>query len=54
MAAVLATSWPEIDQLIGAAHDLAVVFDHEDRVAKVAQLVQDLDQPSRVAAVQAD
>ncbi len=36
------------------AHDLGVVLDHEDRVAQVAQLVQDVDEARGVAAVQAD
>ena len=36
------------------AHHRGVVLDHQDRIADVAQALEDLDQPSRVARVQAD
>ena len=45
---------PEIDDVVGGAHHVGIVLDHHDRVAEVAQLFQDADQPAGVAAVQAD
>ena len=44
----------EIEQLVRALDDLAVVFDHQERVAQVAQLSQGVQQPAVVARVQAD
>ena len=52
--ALLARSEPEIDDVIGNLDHVGVVFDHEYRVALIAQLPQYLDQPQIVARVQAD
>jgi hypothetical protein len=35
-------------------HDIAIVFDHQNRIAQIAQIVQDLDQAVRVPAMQSD
>jgi hypothetical protein len=53
-AAVFARAGAEIENAVGGAHDLGIVLDHQDRVSQIAQVVQDLDEPVRVAAVQAD
>ena len=53
-AAVFSGAGAEVENAVGGAHDVGIVLDDEDRVSQVAQVVQDLDQPMRVAAVQAD
>ena len=40
--------------MIGRAHHVRIVLHHQDRVADVAQLFENADQPGRVAAVQTD
>ena len=54
VAAVLAGAGAHVDDVIGRAHRLLVVLDHEHRVAEVAQAQQRLDEPAVVALVQAD
>ena len=44
----------EIEQLVGAADHFAVVLDHQQRIAQVAELLQGVQQPAVVARVQAD
>ena len=52
--ALLAGAEAEIDDVIGDLDHVGVVLDDEHRVALVAQLPQDVDQPQVVARVQAD
>ena len=54
LAAVLAGAGADIDQPVRLLDGLLVVFDHDQRVAEVAQMVQRLDQAFVVALVQAD
>ena len=54
LAAEFAGSGAEVDDVVGGAHDVGVVFDHQDGVAEVAQFVEDADQARGVARVQAD
>ena len=54
LAAVFSRARAEIENAVGGAHDVGIVLDDQDRVSQVAQVVQDLDQPMRVAAVQSD
>ena len=44
----------EVEQLVGVADHLAVVLDHQERVAQVAELFQGVEQPAVVAGMQAD
>ena len=53
-AAQFAGSRSEVEQLIGAADNIMVVLNDEQRVAEVAQLVQGADQACVVARVEAD
>ena len=53
-SAIFSRARAEIENAVGGAHDVGIVLDHENRVSQVAQVVQDLDQPVRIAAVQAD
>ena len=53
-APALAGAGTEVENAVGGAHDVGVVLDHEDCVSQIAQVVQDLDEAMRVAAVQAD
>ena len=52
-AAGVATAGTDIDEIIGGADDGFLVFDHDQRVALVAQGVHDPDQLRGVARVQA-
>src|SRR5258708_2931629 len=45
---------PQIEIVIGGAHDVRIVFDDQDRVSQVAQVMKNLDEPVRIARVQAD
>ena len=54
LAAVLSGARTEIENAVGGAHHVGIVLHHQDRVSQVAQVVQDLDQPVGVAAVQSD
>ena len=44
----------DIDDVIGGAHRFLVVLDDEHRVADVAEVFEDLDQPRVVTRMQAD
>ena len=52
--AVLARARAHVDQVVGRAHHLLVVLDHEHGVAEVAQPLERPDQLAVVALVQAD
>ena len=54
IAAIFAGARAEVEDMVGGAHDVGIVLDNQNRVPEVAQIVQDLDQTVRVAAVQAD
>ena len=54
LAAQAAGAGADVDQVIGAGDGLFVVFDNQQGVALVAQLVQGLQQQAVVARVQAD
>ncbi len=52
--AVLSRAGPEVHEMVGGAHRLLVVLDHDHRVAEVAQALQRPDQLRVIALVQAD
>ena len=54
IAAKFAGMDADVDNVIGGAHRFFVVLDDEHRVADVAQVFEDLDQPGIVARMQAD
>ena len=54
LAAVLAGARADVDDVVGRAHRLLVVLDHDHGVAEVAQAHQRVDQAVVVALVQAD
>src|SRR5207249_6946270 len=54
LATPLAGAGPEVDYVVGGADEGGVVLDHHDRVAEVAQAVEDARQALRVAGVEAD
>jgi hypothetical protein len=54
LAAMRARAGAEVYDVIGPADRLFVVFDHEHRVAQVAQLGERVEQPFVVARVQSD
>ena len=54
VAAVLAGTGAEIDEVVGGAHRALVVLDHDHGVAEVAQPVERRDQLLVVALVEAD
>src|SRR5262249_22064311 len=53
-AAVFARAWPEVDDVVRRLHDLRIVLDHEDAISQIAQVMQDLDQPVGIAAVESN
>ena len=53
-AALLAGPRPHVDEVVGRAHGLLVVFDDDHRVAQVAQPQQGVDEAPVVALMQAD
>ena len=54
LAAIFSGARSKVENRVGSLHDIAIVFDHQNRIAQVAQIVQDLDQAMRVAAMQSD
>ena len=52
--ALLAGAEAEIDDVVGHLDHVGVVLDDEDRIALVAQLAEDVDQPQVIARVQAN
>ncbi len=54
VTAVCARSRPEIDQMIGGGDHFPIVFDHQQRIAQVAQPFERGDQSVVVARVQPD
>ena len=53
-AALAATARTKVEGVVGRGHHVAVVLDHHDRVAKVAEFSEGRDQPMRVTRVEAD
>ncbi len=53
-AAVFSRAGTEIKDSIGGAHDFGIVLDDKDSVSQIAEVVQDINQLGRVAAVKAD
>ena len=54
LAAVFAGAGAEIDDVVGRAHHVGIVLHHHDGIAEFAQLLEDADEASGIAAVQAD
>ncbi len=54
LAAVHARAGAQIDHMIGLADGILVVFDHDHRVAEIAQIDQRVEQALIVALMQAD
>ena len=54
LASAFAATGTDVDQVIGCANDLFLVFDHEEGIAAVAQIVHDANEPADVARMQPD
>ena len=54
LAAVLAGPGPKVKNAVRRLHDVGIMLNHENRVPQIAQVVQNLDETMRVAAVQPD
>ena len=54
LAAELSGAGTEVENIIGCGDGVGVVLDHQDRVAQIAQALEDFDEPVRVARMQAD
>ena len=54
LAAELAGSGAEVEEVVGGADDVGVVLDDEDGVAEVAEVLHDADELGGVAGVEAD
>src|SRR5208282_461059 len=53
-SAIFSGARAQVENAVGGAHDVGIVFDDQDRVSQIAQVVQDLDQAVCIATVQAD
>ena len=53
-AALFAASGTDVDQMIGRTDDRFLMLDHEQRVAFVAQIMNDANQPADIARMQTD
>ena len=49
-----AGAWAHVEEFVGGADDVGVVFDDEDGIAEVAEVEEDADQFGGVAGVEAD
>src|SRR5580700_466501 len=54
LAPVFPSSRTEIEYPVRRPHNIRIVLHHQNRVPQIAQVLQDLDQAVRVAAMQAD
>jgi hypothetical protein len=54
MAAEFAGAGAEVEEVVGGADDVGVVFDDEDGVAEVAEVLHDADEFGGVSGVEAD
>jgi hypothetical protein len=54
LAAEFAGSGAEIEEVVGGADDVGIVFDDEDGVAEVAEVFHDADELGGVSGVEAD
>ena len=54
LAAILPGPRPQIENAVRRPHDVGIVLDHQNRVSQIAQVVQNLDQPVRIARMQPD
>src|SRR5436190_24296963 len=52
-AAFTTSAWPEVDDPIGVGHDRLVVLDDDDRLARVDQPVEEVEQLLDVGQVEA-
>ena len=51
---MLAGTGPEIADVVAADNHVAIMFDHDQRVAKISEFVQRPQQPAIVARMQSD
>ena len=54
MAAEFSGSGAEVEEMVGGTDDVGVVFDDEDGVAEVAEVLHDADELGGVSSVEAD
>src|SRR6202043_2291801 len=54
LAPMLACAGPKIENAIRGSHNVRIVFDHEDGISQVTQIMKYFDQPVSISAVQAD
>ena len=54
LAAALARTRTHVDDAVGLQHDLRIMFDHQQRIAGIAQPLHDGDDTLHVARMQAD
>ena len=52
--AVLACPWSQVDDVVCCLHDIGIVLNHHNGVAKVAKFKHNADQPLSIARMQAD
>ena len=45
---------PDVDEIVGCAHDFFVMFDHDNCIAKTLELLEHMDESVGVACVESD
>ena len=51
---MLASAWPYVDYVVGGTYDLLLMLYDDDRIAQIAQLLENLYKTVRITRVQAD
>ena len=46
--------WTDVDDIVGSEHHVTIMFDDDDGVSQVTQLLERLDEPFVVALVESD
>ncbi len=54
LSAIAATTWPDVNDVVGPSDDRLFVFDDDEGVSLGSQCMHDIHEPSGVARVQTD
>src|ERR1700719_3542089 len=54
LATILACARPKIKNAIRGSHNVRIVFDHEDGISQVTQIMKYFDKPVSISAVPGD
>src|SRR5437868_10105761 len=54
LAAIFSGAGSQIQNTVGCSHDIRIVFNYQNRVSQIAQVMQDLNQAMSVAAMKSN